>query len=324
MLSSKRPNLKNLPKIETAIAIELTIVITAATLFLPGGEDLHVFYRPFASGCLTCAFNPWHASWILFPLRLIPELILWPVWTLLTLLGIIWATRRLETNIAFVLLAFPTIGLIWLGQVDGLLIVGLALALTAKNPYWRGVGLLLASVKPQVTGIAILVLLWHDKERLKTLIIPALVLMASAIVWGVDWPLRWIASRRAIEMPVWGLATLFPFGLIAFGGIFLVKDKQKQVAAALLASALAVPWFGIYSYAVFLVFFAPWWAIPLSYLWAVGYPWYGNTALRFAWILPLGLLIALLWPSFVEGWAGLQARIKGIPAVEPSTPEADE
>lgn len=324
MPSNKFPNLKNLPKIEDAIAIELTIVITAATLFLPGGEDLHVFYRPFADGCLTCAFNPWHASWILFPLRLIPELVLWPVWTLLTLLGIIWATRRTGANIAFVLLAFPTIGLIWLGQVDTLLIVGLALALTGKSPYWRGVGLLLASVKPQVTGIAILVLLWHDKERLKTLIIPALVLIASVAVWGVDWPLRWIASRRVIEMPVWGLATLFPVGLIAFGGIFMVKDKQKQVAAALLASALAVPWFGIYSYSVFLVFFAPWWAIPLSYLWAVGYPWYENTALRFAWILPLGLLIALLWPSFVEGWAALQARINRAPVVEQGAPKADE
>jgi hypothetical protein len=309
MPSNKNPILKNLPKIEDAIAVELTIVITLTTLFLPGGEDLHVFYRPFANGCLTCAFNPWHASWILFPLRLIPPFLLWPVWTLFTLLGIIWASRRLGTNTAFVLLAFPTLGLIWLGQVDALLIVGLALALTARSPYWRGVGLLLASVKPQVTGIAILVLLWQDDERLKTLIIPMLVLAASAIVWGVDWPVRWLESRRAIEMPVWGLATLFPYALITFGSIFLVKDKQKRVAAALLASALAVPWFGIYSYAVFLVFFAPWWAIPLSYLWAVGYPWYENTALRFAWILPLGLLIGLLWPSIAERWPTLPPRI---------------
>jgi hypothetical protein len=324
MPSIKFPNLKNLPKIEDAIAIELTIVITLATLFLPGGEDLHVFYRPFAEGCLTCAFNPWHASWILFPLRLIPSLVIWPVWTLLTLLGIVWASRRLKTNVAFVLLAFPTIGLIWLGQVDVLLIVGLALALTTKNPYWRGVGLLLASVKPQVTGIAILVLLWQDEERLKALIIPALVLIASAVVWGVDWPIRWLASRRAIEMPVWGLATLFPYALVAFGGLFLVKDKQQRVAVALLASALAVPWFGIYSYAVFLVFFAPWWAVPLSYLWAVGYPWYGNTALRFAWILPLGLLIGLLWPSIAEKWAALRPRVDRLLAREGASTETHD
>jgi hypothetical protein len=324
MLSNKFPNLKNLPKIEDAIAIELTIVITIATLFLPGGEDLHVFYRPFANGCLTCAYNPWHASWILFPLRLIPPLVLWPVWTLFTLLGVIWASKRLETNVAFVLLAFPTIGMIWLGQVDALLIVGLALALTAKSPYWRGVGLLLASAKPQVTGIAILVLLWQDEERLKTLIIPALVLVASVVAWGVDWPVRWLAARSIEEVPVWGLATLFPYALVAFGGIFLVKDKKKRVAAALLASALAVPWFGIYSYAVFLVFFAPWWAVPLSYLWAVGYPWYDNTALRFAWILPLGLLIALLWPSAAEWWTALQPRINRSLAQEESAPEAHD
>jgi hypothetical protein len=321
MPGNKSAILKKLPKIEDAIAVELTLVITATTLFLPGGEDLHVFYRPFANGCLTCAYNPWQASWILFPLRLIPPVLLWPVWTLITLVGITWASRRVGTNAAFVLLAFPTLGLIWLGQVDALLIVGLALALTARSPYWRGVGLLLASVKPQVTGVAMLVLLWHDEERLKTLIIPALVLIASVIAWGVDWPVRWLVSRRAIEMPVWGLATLFPYALIAFGGLFLVRDKQEQVTVALLASALAVPWFGIYSYAVFLAFFAPWWAIPLSYLWAAGYPWYGNTALRFAWILPLGLLIGLLWPSVVERWPGLPSRIVRPLAREETSPE---
>ena len=200
----------------------------------------------------------------------------------------------------------------------------LALALTGKRPYWRGVGLLLASVKPQVTGVAILVLLWHDEERLKTLIIPALALLASVIAWGVDWPVRWLSARAIDEMPVWGLATLFPYALIAFGGIFLAREKQKQVTVALLASALAVPWFGIYSYTVFLVFFAPWWALPLSYLWAVGYPWYGNTALRFAWILPLGLLIALLWPPISERWRLAQPRFGRLLTRGETTPEAHD
>ncbi len=288
-----------------AILIELVVIVTIAAFLLPGGQDLHAYYRPFVSGCLTCGYNPWHASWILAPIRLIPPAILWPVWVFLTVIGLIWASDRLGTNAIYVLLSFPALGLIWLGQVDVVVVVGLTLALLSPDPYLRGVGLLLASIKPHVSGIAILILLWHEEERLKTLLIPGLVLVASVLVWGVDWPLRWIMAREPRAMPVWGLATLFPWALVAFLGIFLVKDRRSQVTVALLASALAVPWFGIYSYTVFLAFFAPWWAVPLSYAWALAYPWYGNRALSFAWVLPLGLLIAFLWPPLRERWPSL-------------------
>ena len=109
-------------------------------------------------------------------------------------------------------------------------------------------------------------------------------------------------------LPVWGQATLlFPFSLVTLLSIFLVEGKRKRVLAALLASAISVPWFGVYSYVVFLVMMAPWWAVPLSYVWMIAYPWLNNHAMKFAWILPLTLLITLIWPPLVERWPKLAA-----------------
>ncbi len=296
-----------------ALGIEIAVVMAITTYFLPGGEDLYSFYLPLAEGCLDCAFNPWYTSWLLFPLTLIPLRILWPLWVLLTGLGLFWASRRLGTESAFVLLSFPAMGLVWLGQVDVLVAVGLMLALVSRRPAIRGVGLLLASVKPQIAAVPILILLWHDEARWKTLIIPGAVVAASLVVWGIDWPLRWMLAGNPIwTKPVWGLASLYPYGLVALLSILLFKKPRDRVTAALLGSALGMPGVGVYSHASFLPFIAPWWALPLSYLWFVGYPWLEARAMQFAWILPLSLLVFLMWPALRERWPGIFGRLPAI------------
>jgi len=293
-----------------AIAIEVIILMVGGALVLPGGEDLYTFYLPIARGCPECGYNPWFTSWILFPLQFVPVRFLWAVWVLFTGAVVYWAAERLQTNSAYVLLAFPMMGQVWLGQTDAVLILGLMLVLLSPNSYLRGAGIVLASIKPHIAGPAILILWWYDKARWKTLIIPIAIFALSLIVWGIDWPLRWWLLRDLnASLPVWGHAAIFPYGLAAFPAIFLVKDVRAKVTVALLAAALSIPSFGIYSFVVFLVFISPWWAIPLSYAWVVAYPWYGNLALRFAWILPLGLLIYLLWPQMKQRWPKIKATI---------------
>jgi hypothetical protein len=307
--SSRLKRLLRNKKLRQWITIEIVAIMTVAAFLLPGGQDLHVYYLPQARGCLECGLNPWHTSWIIAPMRLAPEIFAWSVWTLFTATSLVWASRRLKTESVFLLLTFPVMGLIWLGQTDAIVVIGITLALTSPSPYLRGLGLVLMTVKPHLGGIAILVLLWHEEERLKTLIIPALVLVATILVWGIDWPLRWVEARpEDLGLPVWGQATLlFPFSLVAFLSIFLVEGKRNRVLAALLASAISVPWFGVYSYVVFLVLMTPWWAVPLSYVWFAAYPWLENRAMQFAWILPLTLLITLIWPPLTERWPALAA-----------------
>lgn len=284
--------------IKKAVTIEVIIIVTIATFFLPGGDDLYRFYLPFARGCLNCGFAPYYASWLLYPFTLIPPRLLWPIWTLVTQLTVLWASYRLKNpNGLFVLLSFPALGQIWLGQVDGLLIIGITLALVANNPYLKGGGLVLALIKPHVAGVACLIILLSERDRLKVLLAPGLVFLVSLMVMGWDWPIQWLLARNQPPLHVWRLATLFPYGLIAFLPLFLIKDRYKRVLGALLASALGMPFYGTYSYVVFLVFFSPWWIVPVSYVWLIAYPWYGNEAMRFAWILPMLLLGYLLWPT---------------------------
>ncbi len=296
--------------LRAAVSLEVILLGTVASLWLPGGEDLHAFYLPFARGCLECGFPPYHASWLLAPLALIPARLAWPLLTLLTLAGLAWLSHRLGSNPLVVLLAFPTMAQVWLGQVDVLIVAGLALALLSPNPYLRGAGLLLASIKPQTAGAAILVLLWYDRERGKTLLIPGLALAISLLAWGVDWPLRWLLADRHPHQHAWRLATLYPGGLLAFAGVALLKGKRQKLVGALLASAVGLPFYGVYAYVTFLAFLAPWWALPVSYLWLAAYPWLGNLSLQLAWVLPLALLGHLLWPPVRAASAAARERRK--------------
>lgn len=294
------------------VAIEVIVLMVGGALTLPGGDDLYRFYLPIAQGCPQCGYNPWFTVWIMYPIQFIPVRYLWAVWVLFTGVVVLWSAERLGTNSALVLLAFPMMGQIWLGQTDALVIWGLMLALFSPSPYLRGAGLLLLSIKPHVTGPAILILLWYDQARWKTLIVPGAVFLLSLATWGIDWPIQWWLGRNVpgtVGPPnAWVMAPLTPYGAPAFLSIFAVRDKQQKVVASLLASALCIPRFGVYSYVIFMVFLCPWWALPLSYVWAVAYPWYGGTALRFAWTLPLGLLIYLLWPVLKEHRSGIKAR----------------
>jgi hypothetical protein len=226
---------------------------------------------------------------------------LWAAWTLASGLMVWWACIKLDTNPTFVLLSFPALAMVWLGQIDGLIVLGIALAITAKNPYLRGVGLTLITVKPHLAAAAILVILWHDRERWKTLIVPVVIMVISFVVWGIDWPLRWWNSQEVTFLrDLWKTASLYPYGLISFAAYPLMKTPRDKLRLALIASALGIPEYGIYSYVIFLATLCPWWALPLSYAWALAYPFIQGWSLQFAWVLPMGLYLWMVWPPVRE------------------------
>ena len=80
------------------------------------------------------------------------------------------------------------------GQIDGLVVGGLAMAywaLQRNRLYWMGVGFLLASLKPQL-GIPLAVVFWlWSPNKLKPLVIPALVAGLSFLQWGF-WIPGWL------------------------------------------------------------------------------------------------------------------------------------
>lgn len=277
-----------------AVAIEEALLMVWAAFVLPGGDDLYRYYLPFAQGCLECGFVPYYARWVLYPLVWLPTRMTWPIWTTISLAGWLALCRWVGTNPALALLAFPAFGQIWLGQIDVLIGLGLALALLGKNPYLRGLGVALAMIKPQLSAFPLLLLLLYDHRWKETLILPALVLLLSLILFGLAWPLDWIGyASQHVPPHVWRLAAqdIWPLGILLCWVPFLLK-REERFEAGLLVAAIASPFVGVYSYIVFLVLVRkPWWVPLLSYLWLVGYPIWQEGAMRLAWTLPLGLLV---------------------------------
>lgn len=289
----------NWNKIGWIVAIEVGVIVFIASFFLPGGDDLYRFYLPFANGCLNCGFVPYFARWILWPLTLLPPRLVWPIWTFVSVVGFISLCWYTKANPAIVILSFPAMGQFWLGQIDIIIATGLVVGLLATNPFLRGIGILLALVKPQLAGLGVLILLIHQPrwEITKVLIVPFMAMIISFLVYGFTWPIDWLTnSSDNLPVHVWRLASrdIWPYGIVFVLTVFVFSPLRSRFEATLMLSALATPFFGVYSYLIFLIFRAPWWSLPLSYVWLLMYPVYGKASMRFAWILPIGLIGYLL------------------------------
>lgn len=302
-LNGARLRRYNWPRLSWVISAEVALVLFLATFFLNGANDLYQFYVPFAQGCLPCGYVPYPAQWSLWPAGWLNYPWAWPFWTALTLIGLLAVCRFTGANPALLLLSFPAIGQIWLGQVDVVLCIGLALMVLAPSPYARGVGVALALTKPQVAGIAIFYLLISEPRQnwLKLLTAPLAAFALSLIVYGPNWPLEWLAfAQRELPVHVWRLAALdmWKFGWPLLIAPFFIRERRTKIEAALLITPLATPFIGVYSYLVFLIFRNRWWALPLSFAWVLAYPLWQDEAMRLAWVLPAALLAELLYAEW--------------------------
>jgi len=88
---------------------------------------------------------------------------------------------------------------VFYGQIDGLVVGGLALAwwaLWQEKPALIGAGLIIASIKPQLSLPLCLAIWWWSPSRLKSLLVPILVVAASFVQWGW-WLLAWLDTLRS-------------------------------------------------------------------------------------------------------------------------------
>lgn len=290
-----------LPRTQQILTLEIAVLWVIVSFFLPGGDDLYRYYQPFQQGCDICGFVPPFARWFLWPLTVLPAYPLtWPLWTLISVTAFLLLARWTKVNPLLLMLSFPLWGQLWLGQVDWLVACGLVLFLLAKHPALRGFGILLAMVKPQLSALAILALLVQEKPLtiLKIIALPLAGFLLSLWLYGIRWPLEWLTgSSAAVPLHQWRLAGLdtWRIGIFFIWLPFLFRDKRQRLVASLLVSSIATPFFGVYSYVIFLLFILPWWAVPVSYVWGLASPWLDINAMRFAWILPLALLAWLFF-----------------------------
>ncbi len=291
-------------KIERAAALGAVIGLSFASFFLPGGDDLYRYYIPFARGCLDCGFVPYYSQWFLSPLLVFPGYpFAWPLWVILSLLGFMVVAAKMKVSPLLFFIVFPLLGQIWLGQIDVIVCIGIAILALARNSFWRGVGITLALIKPQLSFLAVIVALLDERRGTswKVFVSPVLVFALSLIVFGVEWPLKWLENAlQSLPVHAWRLAGLdtWRFGIFLLPLPFFIRGREKRIQTAILVSVLATPFFGVYSYLLFLMFGIKWWHVVLSYAWLLAYPWQSENAMRFAWVLPLAILAQIAWQEW--------------------------
>lgn len=250
--------------------------------------------------------HPYYARWLFGLLAILPE---WAAFLLLegacTAL-LYFAVRVWHGRHWVMFLSFPFAWTLFYGQIDGLVVGGLALATWAlgKERYiLLGAGLVLASIKPQVGLPLGLALWWWSANRWKPLLIPALVLAASILEWGF-WLPAWFASLFSASDLV-GLSRNFslwpllgPWVLLVWIPIALLPlPRPRKLVAIAAGSMLSVPYFPLSSAVIFLGMSVPWpffAAVQLPALTSLFGTYWVYDWLR---LLPPALLTWAAWPQ---------------------------
>jgi hypothetical protein len=196
------------------------IVLYIAGTFLPAGFDWRIF---FSKGTVPSFWVPW--------VEPILKVINLPALFALTIMGIGLRTLRYRQAVTPLLLAIvslPTLWVLFLGNLDGLILVGLLLL-----PW----GVPLVLIKPQIAAFALL-------ARWKWLIAAVIWFVISIMIWGL-WPLEMLVVFEPGWKEEWVQdITLFPWGLIIALPLlwFSRGDEDLLMAAGSLATPHLFPY----------------------------------------------------------------------------------
>jgi hypothetical protein len=284
-------------------AAGLCVGLGVGFFMLPGGFDLLHFYSTLPASRSGSAFNTYNPYWTYFftwPLALVG----WRWNYLLLLIATVGAgvlsAWLLGGRPLVLLLSLPMVWVLWLGQIDALPLLGVALGwwCVKGNRWWLlGLALVLLSVRPQQGLGPALLYLWWAKDRWRPLALPALTLVLSFACWGLDWPLGWFRTLQDFR-PTWWNATLWPWGLLAIiPAVGLPADRHTRLRLVTCANLIASPYVAVYHYVVLMAQELPWWVFFLSYTTVLILP-FARDAFAWGGILPVSVL---LWDT-IRSW----------------------
>ncbi len=206
----------------TALGLLLTLAVLAYAMyaFVPVGVDWHLTYYPVGRAYLSGQTRLWETdfyyapgAWynppwllpILLPFTALPEREGSLAFRLATIVVLACSAivftegqRWRRACLALVMASLPVWDSLIIGNVDGIVLLGLLLGYLAterRNPWLLGVGLVLASVKPQLSVLPTIALLpslrgWQRGQLFTASIAPAAAIASSLAIAGLDWPLR--------------------------------------------------------------------------------------------------------------------------------------
>jgi len=267
---------------------------------------------------------PAYAHWLFALLGWAPEPVAYVGLSLATISGLYLAVRSFGGAHWMVFTSFAFAWILFYGQLDGLVAGGLGLAWwanRARRPILAGGGLTLAALKPQLALAAGLALWWWSPSRLKSLLVPAAVVLLSFVTSGFWIPAwldrlgdndQWVLLSRNLSLwPQIGGWALLVWPLI----LALRLPRERKLAAVLAATALSSPYFPLPSAVVILSLAVPWWVwgiaqLPLLSLLVGGWIYYVGK------VLPVGLLVWAAWPQLRTWAAGRPTKKRGAADVQ--------
>ena len=248
--------------------------------------------------------HPLWARWIFYSLSFFPEPVAYVLLSVVCIGLLYFAVREFGGKDWVVFTSFAFAWTLFYGQIDGLVVGGLAIAWWAMRKgksYLVGAGLILASIKPQLAFFAILAIWWWSPSRWKALVVPAVIAGLSFLQWGW-WVPDWIKSltqtgdilllsRNISLWPVvgWWIWLVWP---LVFA---LPLERGRKLIAIGAATAMSVPYFPLPSAVLVLVM-----PIPVGFYALIQSILITNLAgLDLYWVMkifPPALLLWAAWP----------------------------
>jgi Glycosyltransferase family 87 len=228
------------------------------TTEIPGNPDIGFFNAPWTLGLLV-------------PLALLPLQLGEALLNVGSVLGMVLCIRALAQTkpvplfaIVLALANLHTLDTLLRGQIDVLPLIGVVIgwwAVQSRRPLVLSLGFALIGTKPLNVALPALILLlaireWRLADKLKAFSVPLILFGLSELIFGLDWPVRYLAYGRYLppndylSTSIWrGAAQIgFPALPIAVGaGIAVVAllilawrvgINQWLVAVALATNAL--------------------------------------------------------------------------------------
>lgn len=229
--------------------------------------------------------HPYYARWLFALLRLPPEPVAYVALSLVCTAALYFAVRTFGGKHWMLFTSFAFAWTLYYGQIDGLVVGGLALswwAIQQKRPYLVGVGLILASLKPQLSFMLLLLLWWWSPHRLKALAIPLAVFALSLVQWGW-WVPQWLQALTQTPDLVYlsRNLSLWPelgwwVWLIWLPILTVPMQREGRLLAAAAGTALSTPYFPLPSAVLLLAMPMPGWGYLALQIPAVtaGLGWY--------------------------------------------------